>query len=79
LQHLSANKELSRDGGKSLPVIAFWELVKDRIRSRTLATTLDGYIALIPMKAPPGDILALFRGGEVPFLLRRADPDLSSH
>ena len=70
-QDPSADAELSRDPEISLPATAFWELVKDRMRYRVFARARNGDMCLVPKKAQPGDVLALFRGGDVPFLLRR--------
>lgn len=38
---------------------------------RSFATTQKGYLALVPRKATPGQLVCVLRGGNVPFVLSR--------
>lgn len=38
---------------------------------RSFATTQKGYLALVPRKATPGQLVCVLRGGNVPFILNR--------
>jgi hypothetical protein len=43
------------------------------LKSRALARTENGYLALVPKGAQPGDSIALLKGGKIPFVVREAD------
>jgi hypothetical protein len=32
----------------------------------------DGFVGLCPLKTEPGDVIVLFLGGRVPFVIRRS-------
>ncbi|KAF4465970.1 heterokaryon incompatibility [Fusarium albosuccineum] len=47
---------------------AFYKMMP--CRNRTMARTSSGYIGMVPGTARPGDVLVVFQGGKLPFVLR---------
>ncbi|EPE37069.1 hypothetical protein GLAREA_09232 [Glarea lozoyensis ATCC 20868] len=48
----------------------YYDRVRAFTRGRTLCTTSNGYLALVPAEALTGDRIAIFAGGRAPFVLR---------
>lgn len=52
---------------------ALFSQIAEVSSGRRLAWTDKGYLALIPAVSAPGDVIALLRGGRVPFVLRAGE------
>jgi hypothetical protein len=59
-------------------IYAAWDMIRPSyLNMRTFFVTVDGYIGLCPLQTRPGDVIVLFLGGRIPFVLRLSawDPE----
>jgi hypothetical protein len=59
-------------------IYAAWDMIRPSyLNTRTFFVTVDGYIGLCPLQTRPGDVIVLFLGGRIPFVLRLSawDPE----
>jgi hypothetical protein len=58
--------------GRIQAMMAFEEPMNLFTEGRRFCTTVNGYMGWVPQQARQGDVLCIFKGVEVPFLIRRA-------
>lgn len=73
-QRLGAPQELLDDANDQLREATYFQkAMSNAMNSRRLANTESGPMALVPKMAREGDLVASFRGGLTPFVIRRLE------